>query len=523
MTMKLYKKILMSVLIPLLAASCSDDGLSTQNAGKEKPVVTIEPSNSNNYLMTFTLSVDFNAAQFGYVILDGSSTVVPAAQDIVMDNVGTALQSGVFDALDKVKTRVEFECEPAHEYKIYAAAISETGLLSKLAEKTIKVNDTEIPSIVKSTASGTTLILEYSEDVVVNKESYATIQYVKWGTMEVTTKKDLPLEYISVEGNVVTFNCPKPANGAGYLVSFPQGLFMDLSGNKAYGVNSSFDTSTYKYKNLGWDDATVDFTVESSYFKDAPASTWKNDDASVEIVFPFDIYKNTHLSNTVSVVYKDNSGIEYCYADYDVAEDKRTVKVKIPHAPKAIFDIKMDRGAVYDEWGNVNAVFETEAENYRYSALDIKCGSYQIASAKTTFAVTFTRNTATVVDMSADWFNLGHDVLGASGEIMPKLKGVVNYEDRTITFSGDWYYRGELQSDTAFGLSFYHYGKDESKNMVFWGSDKGTSPIVVKFDENGVITSTSRFDYSTHLANSGSFMSTYDEVADDATFTYIEQ
>ena len=114
MTMKLYKKILMSVLIPLLAASCSDDGLSTQNAGKEKPVVTIEPSNSNNYLMTFTLSVDFNAAQFGYVILDGSSTVVPAAQDIVMDNVGTALQSGVFDALDKVKTRVEFECEPAH-------------------------------------------------------------------------------------------------------------------------------------------------------------------------------------------------------------------------------------------------------------------------------------------------------------------------------------------------------------------------------------------------------------------------
>lgn len=55
--MKLYKKILMSVLIPLLAASCSEDGLSTQNAGKEKPVVTIEPSNSNNYLMTFTLSV----------------------------------------------------------------------------------------------------------------------------------------------------------------------------------------------------------------------------------------------------------------------------------------------------------------------------------------------------------------------------------------------------------------------------------------------------------------------------------
>ncbi len=504
------------------AVSCTKDGLSKQNAGKEKPVITIEANNAVNYLMTFTLTVDFNTAQFGYAILDGSSTLVPATQDIVMDQIGTALQSGVFNAVDQTKKRVEFECEPNHEYKVYAAAISETGLLSLLAEKTIKVDDTEVPTVVKSTVSGSTLVIEYSEDIVLNTSSKAYIQYVKWGTLEVTEKEELPLEYISVEGNVATFDCPKPANGAGYLVSFPQGLFLDLSGNKAYGVNSSFDTSTYAYKNLGWDDATVDFSVEESYFTKKSASAWSGTDATMEIVFPFDIYKNTNLSNTVSIVYEDNSGKEYAYADYEVADDKRTVKIKLPHAPKAIFDVKLDRGAVYDEWGNVNAVFELDSEDLRFSSLDLKTGDYEIKAEKNTFTVTFASQSASVVTMSADWFNLGRDVMGASGSIMPVLRGEVNYEDRTITFDGSWYYRGVLNSSNAFGLAFYYYGKDESKYLMFWGSGKGSSPIVVTFDESGLILSTTNFDYSLHSNDSSyAYLSTYDQVKDGTSFTYI--
>ena len=507
--------------VSVMAVSCSGDGLSTQNAGKEKPVITIEQNVANNYLMTFTLTADFNTAQFGYVIMDGSSTEKPAAQDILMDKVGTALQSGVFNAVDHVKKRIEFECEPSHEYKVYAAAISETGLVGYLAEKTIKVTDTEIPTVVKAYPAGNILTLEYSENVVVNKESYATIQYVKWGTMEVTPKQDLPLEYIAVDGNVVTITCPRPANGAGYLVSFPQGLFLDLSGNKGWGVNSSFNTTTGVYSNLGWDDASVDFNVETSYFKEASASAWESSDASVEIVFPFDIYKNTHLSNTVSVVYKDNGGKEYAYADYDVAEDKRTVKVKLPHAPKAIFDIKLDRGAVYDEWGNVNAAFELEPEDYKYAAADLKLGDYNVKAVKNSFDITFTRSTASVVTMAADWFNLGKDVIGASGStIMPLLKGVVDYENRTITFDGSWYYRGALQDYSAFGTPFYHNGKDESKSMVFWGSGKGSSPIVVTFDEDGLLKDISSFDYSAHSSDTGNYLYLYDEVKDNTELTY---
>ena len=521
--MKIYRFISLALLLSAAAVSCSEDGLSRQNAGKEKPVITIEQNVANNYLMTFTLTVDFNTAQFGYVVMDGSSTTVPAAQDILMDKVGTALQSEVFNAVDQVKKRIEFECEPSHEYKVYAAAISESGLVGYLAEKTIKVADTEIPTVVKAYPSGNVLTLEYSEDIMVNKESYATIQYVKWGTMEVTPKQDLPLEYISVDGNVATITCPKPANGAGYLVSFPQGLFTDLSGNKGWGVNSTFNTSTSTYSNLGWDDSSVDFAVEDSYFKEAPASTWKSDEAAVEVVFPFDIYKNTHLSNTVSVVYKDNGGKEYAYAEYEVADDKRTMKIKLPHAPKAVFDIKMERGAVYDEWGNVNSAFELEPEDFKYAAADIRLGSYNVNAVKNSFDIIFTRSTASVVTMAADWFNLGKDVIGASGTIMPLLKGVVDYENRTITFDGSWYYKGALQSYSAFGTPFYHNGKDESKNMVFWGSGKGSSPIVVTFDEAGVIKTISSFDYSAHSADTGSYLYLYDEVKDNTELTYTEK
>jgi hypothetical protein len=59
---------------------------------------------------------------------------------------------------------------------------------------------------------------------------------------------------------------------------------------------------------------------------------------------------------------------------------------------------------------------------------------------------------------------------------------------------------------------------------MFWGSGKGSSPIVVSFDESGTITSTTGFDYSVHSSDSSySYLYTYDEVKDNATFTYMAQ
>ncbi|MCM1178484.1 MAG: hypothetical protein NC308_09195 [Clostridium sp.] len=517
-------QILMSVLI-LALYSCTDDGLSRQNAGKQKPEINVETNNVSNYLMTFTVSTDFLASQFGYVVMEGNVAAVPSAQSILMGEVGTALQSGVFNTADKTRTRIEFECRPDQDYRIFASAITDTGLLSDVFKLDVHVNDTEAPEISgTASVSGNILTLTFSEEIFVDKDSYATIQYVKFGSNEITPKQDLPLEYITTSGNQAVFNCPKPGNGAGYIVSFPQGLFVDRSGNKAKGVESSYDKASNTYRNLGWDDANVEFAVETSYFMDGQSFSWKEGDHEVSIVFPFDVYKNTGLSNAVSIVYNEAERKEYVYADYSVADDHRTVTITLPRAPKATFDVRLEWGAVYDEWANGSAEYEVSTEEFKYAVERPGFGEYSLFSEKgQEFNVKFSYTTAALMTMESDWFNIGRDVFGNTGTIMPALKGTVDYEKRTVTFDGEWYYRGALYPYNAFGNGFYYYGNDESRMLVFWGGGaSGKEPITVHFDENGKMTDIGAFDYSIHASSNMGIINVYDSVKDGTGLTFIQ-
>ena len=522
-------RIVLAAACLVAAISCAKEGLSTQNAGKEKPVVKISTNRVSDNLVTFTLTCESaSASQFGYVVLEGLDNEVPAAQSILMDEVSASIKSGVFSTVDQVKARIDFECSSDKNYQVFAAAITDSGLLGLVEQEDLYVPDTEIPSIAQATVLSNVLTLTFTEDIFVNKESSATIQYVKWGTLEITPKENLPLEYITTEGKVATFNCPKPAAGAGYLVSFPKGLFVDKSGNKALGIESSLDLNTYTYHSLGWDDSPVDFAVERSYFKDAPASSFAGQGAVVSVVFPFDVYANSNVENPVSVIYNENTRKEYVYTTFKVSPDRRTVNITLPRAPKATFDIRFERGAIYDEWGNVNSAYEiTTVDDFKCAAVDLIFGDYKVTSSNgSDFVIDFVRSSGATVTMSADWFNLGRDVLGVDQSkddksIMPELVGVVNYEDKTVTFDGSWNYRGVLDTTNAFGSAFYYYGKDESKFIVMWGSGSGKDPVVVHFNEDGKFTDISEMDYSIHSATDGGFMNVYDSLAENTPLSKL--
>ena len=507
----------------MLAASCSKESeLSKDNAGKERPVVTIEQNNVTNYYLTFTLSTDSPASQFGYVIMESTSTQAPAAQDIVMDQIGTALQSGVYNTVDRTKVKVEFGCKPDENYIVYAAAITDEGLLSEVASCTIHVTDTEIPSIVEAKVDGNVLTLTFSEKILLNQEGTATIQYIKFGEGVVTNPESLPLEYISVEDNVATFNCPRPGNGAGYVVSFSYGLFTDVNGNKAYGVVSSFDIATEQGKNLYWAEPAVDFAVEDSYFKKAESpDVWKQEGACIEITFPFDVYENPKVDRAVSVVYAESDKKEYAYADFTI-ENNRVMKVVLPRTPKAAFDVHIDRGAIFDTWGNLNAEYEVPSSGFKYSAFAVKLGTYSVSSSVGDFNMKFTSESSSVVNVESDWFNIGRDLLASEDPIMPILRGTIDYARMTISFDGQWYYRGVLKTESVFGSALYYADKSQSQFLAFWGSGtSGTSPIVVKISEDGSLESISEFEYALH-STSGSYLKSYGFVESGSALTFVE-
>lgn len=507
----------------MLAVSCSKESeLSKANAGKERPVVTIEQNNVTNYYLTFTVSTGFPASQFGYVVMPSTSTQAPVAQDIVMDQIGTALQSGVFNTVDKTKVKVEFDCEPDANYIVYAAAITDEGVLSEVASCPIHVTDTEIPSIVAARVEGNVLTLTFSEKILLSQEGSATIQYIKFGEGVVTSPENLPLEYISVEDNVATFNCPRPGNGAGYVVSYSYGLFTDVNGNKAYGVVSSFDIDTEQGKNLFWAESPVDFTVDDSYFKmvEDPAA-WKQDGAAIEITFPFDVYANPNLDKAVSVVYAESDKKEYAYAEFTI-ENKRVMKVVLPRSPKAAFDVHIDRGAIFDTWGNLNAEYEVPSSGFKYTSFDVILGTYSVPSSAGAFNMTFTSEGGSVVNLESDWFNIGRDLFGSTDPVMPVLRGTIDYAKMTITFDGQWYYRGALQTEPVFGNALYYADAAQSQFLVFWGSGtSGVEPIVVSIAEDGTLVSITEFEYALHTT-SGAYLRSYGFVESGSALTFVE-
>ena len=58
--------------------------------------------------------------------------------------------------------------------------------------------------------------------------------------------------------------------------------------------------------------------------------------------------------------------------------------------------------------------------------------------------------------------------------------------------------------------------------MVFWGSGQsGQDPIVMTFDEQGYITSTSSFDYSLYNASTSAYIGVIAYTADATDVTYV--
>ena len=128
----------MRYLILLLAAAfsfagCDDDEvLGKQNAGKERPEVTITPGGVTDTEAAFTLSVSAGAQEYGYVVLQDTALDTPSAYDILTNSVAGTVSRGVYSTEEAASQTVSFACEANAVYTVFAAAITSTGLTSKV-------------------------------------------------------------------------------------------------------------------------------------------------------------------------------------------------------------------------------------------------------------------------------------------------------------------------------------------------------------------------------------------------------
>ena len=506
--MKTIKYLVAFLAAALMFSACEpEQGLSQQNKDKEKPTVSLVLNAANDVTLSFDVVASENAAQYAYAVYPGSDNEVPSAYDILLLETFAAADGAYNTKLgeDASSTAsVTLDCSgfAAETYQIFAAAITETGLIGEVAVLDVTMNDTEVPVLAGAAVDANVLTLQYNEAVVRGTgKAYVTI--IAWGVGQYYMMDEvIAAENITVENNVVTIVCPEAGNGAGYIVSFEEGLVKDLSGNKCTAVKSGLD-SNYQYVGLGWDTDFVPITItESCFVEPAENTNWGAEDANLVFVLPTEVMINTAVSQPITVIYDEAEGVSQLYAEWTLGEDFKTVTVYLPKMPTGEFDVAIAEGAFYDIWGNPTSAFEPAALRYsNFLNVQIQTGYYAVdyvwdteaGQEASQFLALLEQVDNSTVLLSADWFEL----MGGQKLALPtQLVGTVNYAESTITFDGRWLYNGQLYSQSAFGIGYYTLSSGEM--LVFFSGDSGNEPITVKFDENGYLTEISNIEYGVY-------------------------
>ena len=535
MIMKTIKYFAAFVCAALVMGACTEtDGLSDQNAGKEKPVVEITQKVATDLDLQFNLKVTDNANQFGYVLLAGHGNTVPTPVSILANEVSGALAAETFwyeeNDEDTYVKSVTIDCSglktPYEKYQVFAVAITADGLAGDVVSLDVTMNDKTAPAPVSFNPDANTVEVEWNEEVVLGTGK-AYVSVIAWGVGRFALQdQEIAAENISVEGNVLTIVCPQGGNGAGYIVSLAEGVVKDLSGNASPAIKSGLN-SNYEYVNIGWDTPNVEIPISAaSFVTPAEDVNWAAEDANLVFTLPIEVMANTQVKNPISVIYNEAEGVSQLFAEWTLAEDSKTVTVYLPKMPTGEFDVTVKAGAFYDVWGNVTSAFEPTSLRYSNFLVELKPGYYMVDYAWDTqegtetskFLALFEQLDGQTVLMSADWFEL---MRGQELALPTQMVGVVDYSTSTVVFDGRWLYNGSLAKDPAFGTGFYNLNAEGTQGLVFFGGGNGGDPIVLKFDADGYFTEISAFEYGVYDYSAKKYLGAYSYCPEGSKVTFL--
>ena len=520
--MKISRYISAIIAFTAVLAACSKDNeLSTGNRGKQKPVVTITGTSLTDDRFSFKVEASPDAAQYAYAVVEGKDSPVPDPQSILFKEVSGAMKDDAFNVKDTPSAEVEIKCTSTKSYRIFAVAITSTGLIGDIADIDITVPDTTIPVPHKYTYNGNVITIEFFEPV---KRGTGRVMVRH---MQQTDRKILDLVYLTEddisfsEGNAV-LTCPRPlsgtANGSIFILSFEKGAFVDGSGNECDAFWSKYNDLNDTYSGMCWQDDHVNFPIMPSYFSEYPKGHDWTSDPTIRFTFPFDVY-DSYAAEPIQVVYNELDGIKTLFTDnYVLAEDRRTVTITLPKTPEGYFDVNIKEGAFYDVWGNESNAFSSDIDNLRFSVElpEPVLGTYRVEHEEEPFEARFEKYDDNHVVVYANWFNIWEDTHGN-----PILRGTVNKARKTITFDGTFYNEGNFTGG-AFGRGLYFYDENHNYMLAFWGSGRsGEDPIVMRYDESGHICSTTSFEYAIHQTNTSIEAGSYGKVKDGTSLTFI--
>ena len=429
------KKILFTILAAAaVSAACTkfeQDTVPTYDSVAMPEVTATVVSDTE---ITVTVTAAENTHYYGYAVMTGTPGATAAklvaggyAKDanVVPQGEDNAPQAAQVKYSEETKT-VTLELSgltPLTEYTVYAAAVTEMGVTSEVAVKTVKTTDGTEPVLAGADFDETdnvlTFVLGFNDPVQLTgngtaKAWFYAENYADADDMLILWKEvDIPADHIATSGKDLYIAVPASEYipGAYVAVTYSAGLVK----NGAGAVNAAYESHTIGYDENDeiqkdgifgyYDYASWDFSlVDPADLPDTEEGEGNMDDEEeVEEVEPVYFSDWTELMMTAyttskyplagrtgeggaGVVATESNGktVSYPAKTFGVVSDY-VAAVLLAEAPAygASISFSIEEGTFMDIFGNVNNAFEAEGAyfcSYGYTLEDI-IGSYQYTCA----------------------------------------------------------------------------------------------------------------------------------------------
>lgn len=429
------KKILFTILAAAaVSAACTkfeQDTVPTYDSVAMPEVTATVVSDTE---ITVTVTAAENTHYYGYAVMTGTPGATAAklvaggyAKDanVVAQGEDNAPQAAQVKYSEETKT-VTLELSgltPLTEYTVYAAAVTEMGVTSEVAVKTVKTTDGTEPVLAGADFDETdnvlTFVLGFNDPVQLTgngtaKAWFYAENYADADDMLILWKEvDIPADHIATSGKDLYIAVPASEYipGAYVAVTYSAGLVK----NGAGAVNAAYESHTIGYDENDeiqkdgifgyYDYASWDFSlVDPADLPDTEEGEGNMDDEEeVEEVEPVYFSDWTELMMTAyttskyplagrtgeggaGVVATESNGktVSYPAKTFGVVSDY-VAAVLLAEAPAygASISFSIEEGTFMDIFGNVNNAFEAEGAyfcSYGYTLEDI-IGSYQYTCA----------------------------------------------------------------------------------------------------------------------------------------------
>lgn len=235
------KLVFILALASLTLASCTQFKPETTSKDFKKPFAPfIVISEQTETSITFDINPADNTNWYAYTVLEGEADASVSASKILSVKTGGLAGASLDAAKEKSVTVTIDNLDRATTYTIYTVATSVNGVESELGTKEFTTEDSENPSVKDAATEEEVYMILFSEAVSIAEGLEPTAQYFAANTPSAPIG-DAEVE-VEVEGKIATFviTSELPA-GAYYTISYPEGLFVDSTGNKIEAMESTFE------------------------------------------------------------------------------------------------------------------------------------------------------------------------------------------------------------------------------------------------------------------------------------------